>query len=240
MRHMGRSDCGTGAAVTSVLLVEDDDVIRESTAMVLGRVGMTSIGVPDGPSAFDVLTRNPTLDLVVLDLMLPGMDGLDVCREIRRTSRLPIIIVSARDDVVDVVTGLELGADDYITKPFDGRELAARIRAVLRRIDSTGDPDTLRVRDLTIDVAGHRARRGGDELELSTTEFKLLVELARHAGQVLTRDVLLERVWHTDYLGDSRLVDMAVKRLRDKLNEGGPGTTYITTVRGAGYRFERG
>jgi two-component system response regulator MtrA len=224
---------------TTVLLVEDDDAIRESTAMVLERMGMASTGVADGPAAIEALTNDGAFDLVVLDLMLPGLDGLDVCREIRRVSHLPIIIVSARDDIVDVVTGLELGADDYVTKPFDGRELAARIRAVLRRVDNVADDDALRVRDLIVDVAGHRARRGDTELDLSTTEFKLLVELARHPGQVLTREVLLERVWRTDYLGDSRLVDMAVKRLRDKLQEDSPGTTYITTVRGAGYRFER-
>jgi two-component system response regulator MtrA len=222
-----------------VLLVEDDDAVRESTEMVFGRMGLVTVGVADGRAAVDALVRDGSFDLVVLDLMLPGMDGLDVCREIRRTSTIPIVMLSARDEVVDIVAGLELGADDYVTKPFDARELAARIRALLRRVESNGDGEALRVQDVTVDVAGHRALRAERELELSATEFKLLVELVRHAGQVLTRDVLLTRIWNTDYLGDSRLVDMAVKRLRDKLDADAPGAHYITTVRGAGYRFER-
>ena len=228
-----------------VLLVEDDAVVRETTALVLGRMQIESAGAADGRAALDLLAGGDPFDLVVLDLMLPGMDGLDVCREIRRTSRIPIVMLSARDDITDVVSGLELGADDYVTKPFDGRELAARIRALLRRssrppTDGRGDADHLvRVRDLVIDLEGHRVEREGRDLALTTTEFKLLTELALHAGNVLTRGTLLERVWDTGYLGDSRLVDMAVKRLRQKLDDDAHNARYITTVRGAGYRFER-
>jgi two-component system response regulator MtrA len=223
---------------TAVLLVEDDDVVRESTELVLRRMGMDTTGVADGPTALDTLARG-RFDLVVLDLMLPGMDGLDVCREIRRRDGIPIVMLTARDDVADIVTGLELGADDYVTKPFDGRELAARIRALLRRVDGRGDGDRIEVRDLLIDLAAHRAEKAGAELVLSATEFRLLAELARHAGQVLTREALLALVWDAEYLGDSRLVDMAVKRLRDKLEDDARSARYITTVRGAGYRFER-
>jgi len=223
----------------AVLLVEDDDAVRETTGLVLGRMGIDTRGVADGPAALAALTSRHPFDLVVLDLMLPGMDGLDVCREIRAKSRIPIIMLTARDGVTDIVTGLELGADDYVTKPFDGRVLAARIRALLRRVERETDVTRLEIRDLVIDLAAHRVERHGRDIDLSSTEFRLLVTLARQAGRVLTRDVLLEQVWDTDYLGDSRLVDMAIKRLRDKLEDDARSAGYITTIRGAGYRFER-
>jgi two-component system, OmpR family, response regulator MtrA len=223
----------------AVLLVEDDDAVRETTGLVLGRMGIDIRGVADGPAALAALTSHHPFDLVVLDLMLPGMDGLDVCREIRAKSRIPIIMLTARDGVTDIVTGLELGADDYVTKPFDGRVLAARIPALLRRVEPEADVTRLEVRDLVIDFAAHRVARNGRDVDLSSTEFRLLVTLARQAGRVLTRDVLLEQVWDTDYLGDSRLVDMAIKRLRDKLEDDARSAGYITTIRGAGYRFER-
>lgn len=221
----------------TILLVEDDSSVRQSATMVLERAGFEVTAVGDGKEALDLLARQ-RVDLVLLDVMLPVMDGFEVCREIRRTSRLPIVMLTARTDTTDVVVGLELGADDYVTKPFEGRELAARLRAVLRRAAAEPDTPIIKMRDLEIDAAAHRASRCGKALELTATEFRLLVVLARNAGNVLTREVLLERVWGYDYLGDSRLVDMAVKRLRDKLCDDPKEPCHIATIRGVGYRFE--
>ena len=221
----------------TILLVEDDSSVRQSATMVLERSGFEVTAVGDGKEALDLLARQ-RVDLVLLDVMLPVMDGFEVCREIRRTSRLPIVMLTARTDTTDVVVGLELGADDYVTKPFEGRELAARVRAVLRRAAAEPDSPIIKIRDLEIDAAAHRASRCGEALELTATEFRLLVVLARNAGNVLTREVLLERVWGYDYLGDSRLVDMAVKRLRDKLCDDPKEPCHIATIRGVGYRFE--
>ena len=221
----------------TILLVEDDSSVRQSATMVLERSGFEVTAVGDGKEALDLLTRQ-RVDLVLLDVMLPVMDGFEVCREIRRTSRLPVVMLTARTDTMDVVVGLELGADDYVTKPFEGRELVARVRAVLRRAAAEPDSPLIQIRDLEIDAAAHRASRRGEALELTATEFRLLVVLARNAGNVLTREVLLERVWGYDYLGDSRLVDMAVKRLRDKLCDDPKDPCHIATIRGVGYRFE--
>jgi two-component system response regulator MtrA len=221
-----------------VLLVEDDPSIREVASLGLRGAGLGVETAVDGREALVRFHAEP-YDLVVLDVMLPELDGLEVCREIRRSSRVPILMVSARSDTVDVVVGLELGADDYVTKPFELPELVARVRALLRR---TLDPlveEVLRVGELEIDAAGFRATRGGAELQLTATEFRLLLELARRPGQVFTRELLLERVWGYEYLGDSRLVDIAVQRLRAKV-EAEPGSPrLITTVRGVGFRLER-
>jgi two-component system response regulator MtrA len=222
-----------------VLVVEDDASVRAAVKLVLESSGFEVTAVEDGHSAIDA-ARAGGQDLVLLDLMLPGVNGLDVCREIRRTSNVPIVVLTARTDTADVVAGLELGADDYMTKPFEPVELAARVRAVLRRAADTGDPTpVLRVGEIVVDEAAFRAFRGDEELALTAMEFRLLAELVRHAGLVLTREVLLERVWGYDYLGDSRLVDMAVMRLREKLGEQSDSPGYITTVRGVGYRFDR-
>ncbi len=225
-----------------VLLVEDDAMVRDAVALVLEREGYAVTPVADGANAIDEGVHGGH-DLIVLDLMLPGVDGLDVCREVRRTSRVPIVMLTARTDTNDVVAGLELGADDYVTKPFEPAVLAARIRSVLRRSgDDTpaGIDDILAARGITIHVESQRAFRGEDELLLTRTELRLLIELVSNVAKVLTRERLLEAVWGYDYLGDSRLVDMAVKRLRDKLGEPDRPPSYVTTVRGVGYRFERG
>jgi two-component system response regulator MtrA len=223
-----------------VLLVEDDASVRAAVTLVLETSGFEVTAVGDGRAAVAEAARADGHDLVLLDLMLPGISGLDVCREVRRLSNVPIVMLTARTDTADVVAGLELGADDYVTKPFEPVELVARLRAVLRRAaDSDSEPGfVLRARDIVVDEGAFRARRGDAELSLTATEFRLLAELVRHVGMVLTREVLLERVWGYDYLGDSRLVDMAVMRLRDKLGEPHESPPYVSTVRGVGYRFE--
>jgi len=216
-------------------------MVRDAVALVLEREGYAVTPVADGANAIDEGVRGGH-DLIVLDLMLPGVDGLDVCREVRKTSRVPIVMLTARTDTNDVVAGLELGADDYVTKPFEPAVLAARIRSVLRRSgDDTpaGIDGILAARGITIHVESQRAFRGEDELLLTRTELRLLIELVSNVAKVLTRERLLEAVWGYDYLGDSRLVDMAVKRLRDKLGEPERPPPYVTTVRGVGYRFER-
>jgi two-component system response regulator MtrA len=176
---------------------------------------------------------------VLLDVMLPGADGFEVCRAIRSSGATPVVMLTARTDTPDIVAGLELGADDYVTKPFALPELVARVRAVLRRGRPAEQPALLRRGDLEIDEAAFRATRGGRDLALTATEFRLLAELARRPGQVFTRELLLEQVWGYEYLGDSRLVDVAVQRLRAKLEDDPARPALITTVRGVGYRFER-
>jgi two-component system, OmpR family, response regulator MtrA len=220
-----------------VLLVEDDPSIREITTLGLTNAGFRVTTAPDGRQGL-IQFRNTPFDLVVLDVMLPALDGYEVCREIRRESRVPIIMLSAKSDTVDVVVGLELGADDYVTKPFEMPELVARARAALRRATAEPEEPHLAHGELEIDPGGFTARRGDRELDLTATEFKLLLELARRPGQVFTRELLLERVWNYDYLGDSRLVDVAVQRLRSKVEDDPKQPRFIKTVRGVGYRFD--
>jgi two-component system response regulator MtrA len=221
-----------------LLLVEDDASIREVTTIGLERSGFSVTSCGDGKQALEQFERS-AFDLVVLDVMLPGMDGYAVCREIRRTHRTPIVMLTARADTVDVVVGLELGADDYVTKPFELPELVARLRAVLRRTAAPADAPVLRVGDIEIDETAFRARRGDEDIALTATEFRLLCELTRRPGQVFTRELLLELVWGYEYLGDSRLVDVAVQRLRAKVETDPSQPRLITTVRGVGYRLER-
>ncbi len=220
-----------------VLVVEDDRSVRETATLLLERAGLRVTAVDDGRQALEQVAGH-RFDLVLLDLMLPSVDGFEVCRTIRRKSQVPIVMLTARSDVADVVAGLELGADDYLTKPFQAAELLARVRAALRRATADGSPPNLRIHDLDIDVPGFRVTQSGRPVDLTATEFRLLVELARNAERVVSREALLERVWGYDYLGDSRLVDMAVKRLRDKLGDDARNPRYITTVRGAGYRLD--
>ncbi len=222
-----------------VLLVEDDPAISEITARGLKQAGLRVTTEQDGRQSV-IRFRQAHFDLVVLDVMLPSLDGLEVCREMRAHSPVPILMLTAKAETADVVLGLEAGADDYVTKPFEMPELVARVRALLRRLGNGPEPDTLAVAGLEIDVPGHKVSRDGSPIDLTATEFKLLVALARHAGQVMTREMLLELVWDYDYLGDSRVVDMAIKRLREKVDEGGPNDRIIQTVRGVGYRIDRG
>ena len=221
-----------------VLLVEDDPSIREMADLGLGNAGFRVTSCADGREGLERLRRDP-FDLAVLDVMLPSLDGFEITREIRKDSRIPIVMLTARADATDVIVGLELGADDYVTKPFDMPVLVARCRAVLRRAAAEPADPALRVGDLEIDVGGFAARKGGRDLALTATEFRLLVELARRPGQVLTREVLLARVWDYEYLGDSRLVDVAVQRLRGKIEDDPAHPRTISTVRGVGYRLDR-
>jgi two-component system, OmpR family, response regulator MtrA len=223
-----------------VLLVEDDASIREVTTLGLEQAGLRVTAVSDGREALDRFRRGG-FDLVVLDVMLPSLDGFEILREIRRDSGTPIVMLTAKSELHDVVVGLELGADDYVTKPFELPELVARIKAVLRRAAPGGDGHaSISVAGLEIDPAAFTVRKDGKEVNLTATEFRLLHELARRPKQVFTRDLLLELVWNYDYLGDSRLVDAAVQRLRAKVEDDPKQPALIRTVRGVGYRFDAG
>jgi DNA-binding response OmpR family regulator len=215
----------------SILLVEDDRTIRDATALSLERDGFRVETAADGAAGLAAFRTRPP-DLALLDVMLPGMDGVSLCRAIRAESSVPVVMLSARSDPVDVVLGLEAGADDYVAKPFDPPVLAARLRAVLRRATPVGRPSVLRFGDLEIDTGGMVVRVGGSAVSLSPIEYRLLLELARNTGIVLTRDTLLENVWDYSWAGDTRLVDVAVQRLRAKI-----GRDRIETVRGAGYKL---
>ena len=222
-----------------MLLAEDDPSIREMVALGLGGAGFRVTSCADGREGLERLLHDP-FDLAVLDVMLPSLDGFEITREIRKQSRIPIVMLTARADATDVVVGLELGADDYVTKPFDMPVLVARCRSVLRRAAAEPADPVLYVGDLEVDASGFVARKRGRDLSLTATEFRLLLELARRPGQVLTREVLLARVWDYEHLGDSRSVDVAVQRLRAKIEDDPTTPTTITTVRGVGYRLERG
>ncbi len=221
--------------MTKLLLVEDDQTLRETLAYNLAREGYEVLQAGDGVTGLD-LAREQQPDLVVLDLMLPGIDGLTVCRTLRREREVPIVLLTARTGEVDRIVGLDSGADDYIVKPFSLGELLARLRAVLRR--GRTQPETrIQSGDLTLDLGGHRATRGEKNLELTPKEFDLLAELIRHKGAVLTRDLLLQRVWGFDFAGDSRTVDVHIRWLREKIEADPAHPARIETVRGIGYRF---
>jgi len=218
-----------------ILVVEDDRSIRETTRMALADAGFSVVTAADGDEAM-ARFRADRPDAVLLDVMLPKRDGLEVLRSIRALSSTPVLMVTARDDTSDIVVGLELGADDYITKPFEMPILLARLRAALRRARRDPEQERLRIGDVDIDVAAHRVTRGSEEIDLSPTEFRLLVELAGSAGRVFTRELLLENVWDYPATGDTRLVDVAIQRLRSKLELEPSRPQLIETVRGFGYR----
>jgi len=222
--------------MTKLLLVEDDQTLRETLAYNLTREGYTVIEADNGVAALD-LAREQQPDLIILDVMLPELDGLTVCRTLRREMDVPIVLLTARSGEVDRIIGLDSGADDYIVKPFSLGELLARLRAVLRR--GRREPETkLQSGDLVLDVVGHRAWRGNQLLTLSPKEFDLLAELVRHKGAVLTRELLLQRVWGFDFEGDTRTVDVHIRWLREKIEDDPANPRRIETVRGLGYRFE--
>jgi DNA-binding response OmpR family regulator len=218
-----------------VLVIEDDGTVRELTTLVLGDAGFEVDSLPDAPPVARVDWDR--YQLVVLDIGLPTGDGLQLCRDVRRRSQVPIMMLTGRDDADDVVAGLESGADDYVTKPFDPDVFAARARAAVRRQGPTTTDARVELGDLLVDDLAFRVEVEGEEVELSSTEHRLLSSLARHPGEVMSRLQLLEDVWGYDYLGDSRLVDMAILRLRRMLAER-TSVTEITTVRGQGYRLD--
>jgi DNA-binding response OmpR family regulator len=221
-----------------ILLVEDDEHIRASLRLVFEDEGHTVVEAASGEEALRALNRRSP-DIVLIDVMLPDIDGFELCRQIRKSSNLPILMLTALTDSHDVVAGLEAGADDYVTKPAVPKELSARVRALLRRARSDdGGPESLAFGDLEVIPDAGIVRRAGEEVALTRTEFRLLCELATNAGRVLSREVLLERVWGYDYFGDGRLVDVHVRRLRTKV-EGDPSEPqHIMTVRGLGYRLQ--
>ena len=224
-----------------ILVVDDEPPIVDMLSYNLQRANYEVITAHDGADAL-VKARQEPPDLIILDLMLPRLDGLEVCRALRRERDVPIIMLTARDSEVDRVVGLELGADDYVVKPFSVRELMARVKSVLRRATprpSEEAHDIVRAGTLMVDAARHEVRLQGHELELTALEFDLLYTLTLHVGQVLSREQLLTQVWGYDYYGDLRVVDAAIKRLRAKVRRAGPDKEVITTVRGVGYKLTK-
>ena len=224
--------------MTTVLIVEDE----ESLAFLLGKEGFTVLISGDGPTALDEFANND-VDIVLLDLMLPGMSGTDVCRQLRKTSTVPVIMVTARDSEVDKVVGLELGADDYVTKPYSSRELIARIRAVLRRggdADHEPEPNPSVLGDgrVRMDLERHTVTVDGVDTPMPLKEYDLLEYLLRNPGRVLTRGQLIDHVWGEDYVGDTKTLDVHIKRIRSKIEEEPKRPTHLVTVRGVGYKFD--
>lgn len=222
-----------------ILLVEDEDSISKPLAFLLEREGYRVTIVDDGAEAVRSFTDTPT-DLVLLDLMLPSLPGTEVCRAIRQTSQVPIIMLTAKDSEIDKVVGLELGADDYVTKPYSSRELLARIKAVLRRLAEPEEllPTTLEAGPVRMDVERHVVTVRGVQLSFPLKEFELLEMLLRNTGRVLTRMQLIDRVWGSDYVGDTKTLDVHIKRLRAKVEPDPANPVHILTVRGLGYKFE--
>lgn len=226
--------------MTRVLIVEDEESLAEPLAYLLNKEGFETTVVVDGPSALAEFDRAGA-DIVLLDLMLPGMSGTDVCKQLRARSGVPVIMVTARDTEIDKVVGLELGADDYVTKPYSARELIARIRAVLRRgsdAEDVGVDSVLDAGPVRMDIERHIVSIAGEQIALPLKEFELLEYLMRNKGRVLTRGQLIDRVWGADYVGDTKTLDVHVKRLRSKIEADPANPTRLLTVRGLGYKLE--
>lgn len=225
--------------MTRILVVEDEPSISDPLSYLLQREGYEVTVVEDGVEAVDEFERNGA-DLVLLDLMLPGQPGTDVIRQIRQESQVPVIMLTAKDSEVDKVVGLELGADDYVTKPYSARELIARIRAVMRRNAESDEliPDTVSAGPVRMDVERHVVSVDGAEITMPLKEFDLLEMLLRNAGRVMTRGQLIDRVWGPGYVGDTKTLDVHIKRLRSKIEPDPSSPRYLLTVRGLGYKFE--
>lgn len=230
--------------MTSVLIVEDEESLAEPLAFLLKKEGFEVHQASDGPTALDTFATE-SIDIVLLDLMLPGMSGTEVCRQLRLMSSVPVIMVTARDSEIDKVVGLELGADDYVTKPYFARELIARIRAVMRRGGETESQQdhydegiVLRLGHVVMDVERHIVTVDGQQVPMPLKEFDLLEYLMRNAGRVLTRGQLIDRVWGTDYVGDTKTLDVHIKRLRSKIERTPSNPKLLVTVRGLGYKCE--
>ncbi|AEX66534.1 response regulator transcription factor [Corynebacterium diphtheriae] len=225
--------------MTSILLVEDEESLADPLAFLLRKEGFDVVIAGDGPSALVEFDRN-AIDIVLLDLMLPGMSGTDVCKRLRAVSSVPVIMVTARDSEIDKVVGLELGADDYVTKPYSSRELIARIRAVLRRGGETIEEsdEILGSGRIHMDVERHTVTVDGEEISMPLKEFDLLEYLMRNSGRVLARGQLIDRVWGADYVGDTKTLDVHIKRLRSKIEPEPSAPCHVITVRGLGYKYE--
>ena len=226
--------------MSKILIVEDEEALSDPLAFLLGREGFQTIVVDNGLDALPVFDREGA-DLVLLDVMLPGMSGMEVCRKLREVSSVPIIMLTAKESELDKVLGLELGADDYVTKPYSARELIARIRAVLRRRSAETDSATesvLQGGPVRMDIDRHVVTVNGEEISMPLKEFELLEILLRNVGRVMTRGQLIERVWGADYVGDTKTLDVHIKRLRSKIEPDSSAPQYVVTVRGLGYKFE--
>ncbi len=226
--------------VTRILIVEDEASLHEPLSFLLKREGFDVEVAEDGTEAIEMFDRDGA-DMVLLDLMLPGIPGSEVCKQIRMTSNVPIIMLTAKDSEVDIIVGLELGADDYVTKPYSTRELLARIRAVLRRSEQAENDENdgiVEVNDIRMDVDRHTVTVRGELTQMPLKEFELLEYLLRNAGRVLTRGQLIDRVWGPDYYGDTKTLDVHIKRIRSRIEETPSSPKLLVTVRGLGYRFE--
>lgn len=228
--------------MSRILVVEDEETLAEAISFLLGKEGFEVLVAASGPEAIDSFEKNGA-DLILLDLMIPGLSGTEVCRQIRLKSSVPIIMLTAKDSEIDKVVGLEIGADDYVTKPYSSRELIARIRAVLRRgelHDAADDGSNIEVGPVRMDTDRHVITVNGEAIPIPLKEFELLEFLMRNAGRVLTRMQLIDRVWGSDYVGDTKTLDVHIKRLRAKIEKDPANPELIQTVRGMGYKMERG
>jgi len=231
--------------MTSILVVDDEPVFIEALTISLEREGFGVIAAADGPAALKAISEKDP-DLILLDVMLPGMSGIDVCREIRKSSSVPVIMVTAKGEEIDAVVALEVGADDYITKPYRLRELIARIRAILRRSENSpkedetiSNPEVLVEGAVRLDLERHELSVDGELVSLALREFELLSYLMENSGRVVTRESLMQNVWGWDYIGDTKTIDVHVKRLRSKIESDPAAPLRISTIRGVGYRYER-